>query len=84
MKSLLSGVENRYSQIDEKVYFITFGIRKFHQYLYGRKFTLTTDNKPISQIFSESKGLPTMSAIRMQHYAAFLHAFDSRSAIDVL
>lgn len=72
----LTRIQQRYSQIDKEAYSITFGIRKFHQYLYGRKFTLVTDNKPISQIFSESKGLPTMSAMRMQHYAAFLQAFD--------
>nr|XP_029730116.1 uncharacterized protein LOC115267334 [Aedes albopictus] len=64
--------------IDKEAYSIIFGVRKFHQYLYGRRFTLVTDNKPISQIFSESKGLPTMSAMRMQHYAAFLQAFDYR------
>lgn len=72
----LTRTQQRYSQIDKEAYSIIFGIRKFHQYLYGRKFTLITDNKPISQIFSESKGLPTMSAMRMQHYAAFLQAFD--------
>ncbi|XP_058448956.1 uncharacterized protein K02A2.6-like [Malaya genurostris] len=72
----LTRTQQRYSQIDKEAYSIIFGIRKFYQYLYGRRFTLVTDNKPISQIFSESKGLPTMSAMRMQHYAAFLLAFD--------
>ncbi|XP_055589292.1 uncharacterized protein K02A2.6-like [Uranotaenia lowii] len=72
----LSRTQQRYSQIDKEAYAIIFGVRKFQQYLYGRKFTLITDNKPVSQIFSEVKGLPTMSAMRMQHYAAFLQAFD--------
>ena len=72
----LTRTQQKYSQIDKEAYSIIFGVRKFHQYLYGRKFILVTDNKPISQIFSESKGLPTMSAMRMQHYAAFLQAFD--------
>lgn len=35
-----------------------------------------TDNKPVAQIFSPSKGLPTMSALRMQHYSVFLESFD--------
>nr|XP_029713287.1 uncharacterized protein K02A2.6-like [Aedes albopictus] len=74
----LTRTQQKYSQIDKEAYSIIFGVRKFHQYLYGRRFTLVTDNKPISQIFSESKGLPTMSAMRMQHYAAFLQAFDYR------
>lgn len=72
----LNRTQQKYSQVDKEAYAIIFGIRKFHQYLYGRKFTLVTDNKPVSQIFSETKGLPTMSAMRMQHYAAFLQTFD--------
>ncbi|XP_053690892.1 uncharacterized protein K02A2.6-like [Sabethes cyaneus] len=72
----LNRTQQKYSQIDKEAYAIIFGIRKFDQYLYGRKFTLVTDNKPVSQIFSETKGLPTMSAMRMQHYAAFLQTFD--------
>ncbi|XP_055910621.1 uncharacterized protein LOC129944986 [Eupeodes corollae] len=72
----LSSVQQRYSQIDKEAYAIIYGIRKFYQYLFGRKFILVTDNKPISQIFSPHKGLPTLSATRMQHYAIFLESFD--------
>lgn len=72
----LSPTQQRYSQIDREAYAIIFGIRKFYQYVYGRKFTLVTDNKPLSQIFAPDKGLPLMSATRMQHYAIFLESFD--------
>lgn len=72
----LNATQQRYSQIDKEAYAIIFGIRKFYQYIYGRKFTLVTDNKPVLQIFSPKKGLPTMSAMRMQHYAIFLQSFD--------
>lgn len=72
----LSPVQQRYSQIDREAYAIIFGIRKFYQYVYGRKFILITDNRPLSQIISPAKGLPTMSATRMQHYAIFLQSFD--------
>ncbi|XP_058827472.1 uncharacterized protein K02A2.6-like [Topomyia yanbarensis] len=74
----LNRTQQRYSQVDKEAYAIIFGIRKFHQYLYGRKFTLETDNKPVSQILSETKGQPTLSAMRMQHYAAFLQSFEYR------
>ncbi|XP_036346032.1 uncharacterized protein K02A2.6-like [Rhagoletis pomonella] len=37
---------------------------------------LVTDNKAIAQIFSPQKGLPTLSATRMQHYAIYLEAFN--------
>lgn len=72
----LTVTQQKYSQVDKEAYAIIFGIRKFYQYLYGRRFILVTDNKPVSQIFSETKGLPTLSAMRMQHYAAFLQSFD--------
>ncbi|XP_062708968.1 uncharacterized protein K02A2.6-like [Aedes albopictus] len=72
----LNTTQQNYTQIDKEAYAIIFGVRKFYQYLFGRKFTLVTDNKPVVQIFSPNKGLPTMSALRMQHYAVFLESFD--------
>ncbi|XP_058456616.1 uncharacterized protein K02A2.6-like [Malaya genurostris] len=71
----LNDTQRRYKQIDREAFAIIFGVRKFYQYLYGRKFLLVTDNEPVKQIFSETKGLPAMSALRMQHYATFLASF---------
>lgn len=71
----LNETQRRYKQIDREAYAIIFGTQKFYQYLYGRKFWLVTDNEPVKQIFSETKGLPAMSALRMQHYAAYLASF---------
>lgn len=71
----LSAVQQKYSQVDREAYAIIFGIRKFYQYVYATNFTLVTDNKAITQIFSPTKGLPLLSALRMQHYAVFLESF---------
>lgn len=48
----------------------------FYQFLFGRKLTLVTNNKPIGQICSPQKGLPQLSTTRMQHYAVFLQSFN--------
>ncbi|XP_063825507.1 uncharacterized protein K02A2.6-like [Ostrinia nubilalis] len=72
----LSKTQRKWSQIDKEAYAIIFGVKKFFQYLYGRKFTLLSDNKPLVQIFAPNKPLPHMSAIRMQHYAIFLQTFN--------
>lgn len=72
----LTRTQQSYSQLDKEAYAIVFGVRKFYQYVFGRKFILITDNKPVAQIFSPAKGLPVLSATRMQHYAFFLQAFD--------
>ncbi|XP_053698952.1 uncharacterized protein K02A2.6-like [Sabethes cyaneus] len=72
----LNKTQQNYSQIDKEAYAIVFGIQKFYQYLYGHRFILITDNKPLSRILSPEKGLPVLSALRMQHYAVFLASFD--------
>nr|XP_029711531.1 uncharacterized protein K02A2.6-like [Aedes albopictus] len=72
----LNRVQQNYMQVDKEAYAIIFGVKKFFQFLYGRKFMLITDNQAISKIFGEHKGLPVMSALRMQHYATYLQSFD--------
>lgn len=58
----LRDTQKKYTQIDKEAYAIVFGIKKFHNFLYGKRFTLLTDNKPISQIFNSLKDLPAYSA----------------------
>lgn len=71
----LTSTQRKYAQIDKEAYAIVFGIKKFHQYLYGNKFTLFTDHRSLVQIFSPSKALPAYTALRMQHYAIFLQGY---------
>ncbi|XP_046142815.1 uncharacterized protein K02A2.6-like [Osmia bicornis bicornis] len=74
--STLNDTQKKYAQIDKEAYSIIFGVKKFHQYLYGNKFTLYTDHRPLVHIFAPSKSLPIYSAMRMQHYALFLRGFN--------
>ncbi|XP_024892655.1 uncharacterized protein K02A2.6-like, partial [Temnothorax curvispinosus] len=71
----LSKTQRSYSQIDKEALAIIFGVRKFHQYLQSTEFTLITDHRPLTQIFSPTKGLPIYTAMRMQHYALILQGF---------
>lgn len=71
----LSMTEQKYSQIDKEAYAIVYGVKKFFHYLYGNKFTLITDHRPLIQIFSPTANLPIYTAMRMQHYAIFLQGF---------
>lgn len=72
----LSGTQQKYVQIDKEAYSIIFGIKKFYQYLYGNRFTLVTDHRPLIHILSPNKSLPVYSVMRMQHYAIFLQGFN--------
>ena len=71
----LSSCERNYAQIDKETLSLTFGVMKFHQYLYGRKFTLVTDHKPLLAILGEKKGIPSLAAARLQRWAVLLSAY---------
>ncbi|XP_045510461.1 uncharacterized protein K02A2.6-like [Colias croceus] len=72
----LNSAETNYSQLDKEALAIVFGVTKHHQYLYGRKFTLRSDHRPLSYIFGKNKGIPITAASRLQRYAVKLAAYD--------
>ena len=72
----LSKAERNYAQIDKEALATVWGVKKFHNYLFGRNFTLLTDHEPLTSIFHPSKSLPTVTAARLQRYALFLAGFD--------
>lgn len=71
----LSETEQRYSQLDREAVAILYGVKKFHHFLYGRHFTLVTDNKPLHHIFDPNKGIPVMAANRLQRIALTLSGY---------
>lgn len=72
----LTKAERNYAQIDREACAIFWAVKKFHAYLFGRKFTLLTDHQPLTSIFSPSKSIPVTSAARLQRYALFLSGFN--------
>lgn len=70
----LSKAEQNYAQIEREALEIIFGGRKFHAYLYGRHFTLLTDQRPLTSILNPSKATPPMAAARLQRWALMLAA----------
>jgi hypothetical protein len=74
----LAPVEKRYSHLDKEALAIIFGVKHFHQYIYGRPFVLLSDHKPLMHILSESKATPAMASARLQRWALLLGAYDYR------
>ena len=74
----LAPAEKRYSQLDKEGLAIIFAVKRFHQYLYGRRFTIISDHKPLEHLFSETKATPTLASARIQRWALILGAYDYR------
>ena len=43
----LAPAEKKYSQLEKEGLTIIFGIKKFHQHVYGRSFQITSDHMPL-------------------------------------
>ena len=67
--------ERNYAQIEKEALALIFGIQKFHQYIYGRKFTLITDHHPLLAILGPKRGIPSIAAASMQRWALVLSAY---------
>ena len=72
----LTPAERNYSQIHKEALAIIFGLRKFYQYLYGRRFILVTNHKPLTALFGPKKGTPPLAANRLARWALWLNQFD--------
>uniref|UniRef100_A0A1X7SFR9 Reverse transcriptase RNase H-like domain-containing protein n=1 Tax=Amphimedon queenslandica TaxID=400682 RepID=A0A1X7SFR9_AMPQE len=72
----LSAAEKKYSQLEKEALAIIFAVRKFHDYIYGRKFVLHSDHKPLQFLLSESKQIPLLASSRIQRWAIALSAYN--------
>ena len=72
----ISSRERNYAQIEHEALSIVYGVKTFHQFLYGRKFTLVTDHQPLLAILGPKAEIPTLAAACMQRRALILSAYD--------
>ena len=72
----LTVAEKKYSQLDKEGLAIVFGVKRFHQYLAGRMFSIYSDHKPLQHIFAIDHPTPAMASARLQRWALTLGAYN--------
>ena len=71
----LSVAERKYSQLEKEGLAIVVAIKKFHQFLHGRPFTIFSDHQPLKYLFDESKQVPILASGRIQRWALLLSSY---------
>ncbi|KAM7281959.1 uncharacterized protein ISCGN_002117 [Ixodes scapularis] len=65
----LHAAEQRYCQLDQEGLALMFGIERFHQCLWGRKFDAVTDHKPLLGLLGPDKAVPVQASPREVRWA---------------
>ena len=65
----LSPAERKYAQLEKEGLAVVLGVSRFHQYIYGREFTILSDHKPLQYLLSENKAVSPMASARIQRWA---------------
>ena len=68
----LTNVERRYSQTEREALAIVWACERFHTYLYGTKFLLITDHKPLEVLYSKKSNPPA----RIERWVLRMQEFD--------
>ncbi|GBN74825.1 Retrovirus-related Pol polyprotein from transposon 297, partial [Araneus ventricosus] len=71
--STLTPSQRNYARIEKELLAVVYGCKKFHQYVYGTKFKIYSDHKPL--IAMSKKPLAAMSS-RMQRFYLQLQCYD--------
>ena len=71
----LNKAERNYSNIEREALAVSFGVKKFRDYLFGRHFWIYSDHKPLMSLFNEHKVIPTEVSPRIQRWAMQLSSY---------
>ena len=61
----LSDCETRYANIEREMLAVVFGYERFHAYVYGTRFTVESDHKPLEMIILKNLAAVPQRSHRM-------------------
>ncbi|KAL7825671.1 hypothetical protein SRHO_G00334090 [Serrasalmus rhombeus] len=64
--------ERKYAQVEKEALAVIYAVKKFHQFVYGHKFTIQTDHKPLLGLLGELKNIQPTASARLQRCALLL------------
>lgn len=68
----LNPAERNYSQLEKEGLACVFGVKKFHDYVFGHHFELVIDHKPLLGLIKEDQATPTQASARIKRWSLFL------------
>ena len=71
----LTPAKKNYSQIEKEGLAVIFGVKKFHNFLFGGHFSIESDHQPLSYLFNETKGVSQTALSQIQRWALTLSAY---------
>ncbi|KMQ92088.1 integrase core domain protein [Lasius niger] len=72
----MSACERNYSQTDKEALAILVGVKKLHNYLYGRPFEIRTDHRPLLEILGREQKTPDVLSPRMLRWSIVFSAYN--------
>jgi RNase H-like domain found in reverse transcriptase len=73
--STFNKAEQGYAQVEKEAPGIIFGVKWFHNDIFGHKFLLMTDHQPLQSILGSKNGILTLAAARLQRWSIILSAY---------
>ena len=72
----LNSDKRHYSQLEKEGLSCIFGIKRFHDYLFGCHFELVTDHKPLLGLLKEDCATPHHDSSRIKRWSLFLSSYE--------
>ena len=72
----LTSAERNYSRLEKEGLACVFGVKKFHDYVFGHPFELVTDHKPLITLFTEYKATSAKASARIRRWSLMLAAYE--------